>query len=200
MKKASIFALFLIALCGPSQKEIDHKLQEANLLYEEHRLEDAMERYGDVLKDSPHNVPAGLMAGRILYFSHDYAKAQSMFEGILKDDENCIEALYWLARTQSAIPEKKAEAMKNLEHLLRLDRTRMDALLLKGKLHEERNETADALAAYSMITSQEHLIGETYSRLAHMYATVGLDSRRIEATARAAFLAPDLIAKKEKAQ
>ncbi|MCE9598396.1 MAG: tetratricopeptide repeat protein [Spirochaetia bacterium] len=194
--------LIMVALCscGPTREETAKKFQDANRLYEAHDLEGARKLYGEILDSDYDHTPARIMIARIYYFNRNFEQAHKELENAIDRNPSSIDALFWLARVQSVMPEKKEEALRTLANLLENDGGHIDALLLKASLHEEKKQTHEAIAAYRAVTEREESIARAHARLGMIYGSVGLDSMRKISLTKAALLAPGLIQKTSEAE
>ncbi|MCE9598405.1 MAG: hypothetical protein K8S54_10595 [Spirochaetia bacterium] len=199
MKKRSIYfamAVLAISSCGSNKTEVEKKFAEANKLFEGQNTPQALKLYREIVETDPQHTGAQVMVGRILYYDRKFVEAEKLLAQTTSKHSDSIDALFWLARVQSVIPGKKEEAMKNLETLLQRDGSRVDALVLKGMLHEEKKEVSQAIVAYRAATQTEQEIGQAYFRLASIYSAAGLDDMKRKALVRAALLAPELVTRK----
>ncbi|MBL8021331.1 MAG: tetratricopeptide repeat protein [Leptospirales bacterium] len=197
LRKLQLLGLLVIAAsCGGKKAELDKKFAEANRLFETQNTPQALKLYQEITDADSDHTGAHVMIGRILYYDRKFGEAEKVLAETVSRQPESVDAIFWLARVQSVIPAKKEEAMKNLEILLQRDGSRVDALVLKGMLHEEKKEVSQAIVAYRAATQHEQDIGQAYFRLASIYSTAGLEDMKRKALVRAALLAPELVTQK----
>lgn len=136
------------------------------------------------------------MLGKIQFYDRDFSGAEKTFEEALSKNSSSIDALFWMAKAQNAMPARKNEARKNLDLVLARDSRHVEALVMRGILDEEENEIAKAMAAYRAATVEETKIAEAYARLAAIYGKADLSEMKRKALARAAILDPDFVPRK----
>jgi len=185
-----------LCVCGPGHEEIGKKFAEANKQFEARNTDQAFKLYQEVLDADSKHTGARVMTARIYYYNRKFKEANEVLEKAVDANPQSIDALFWLARVQSVIPEKKDEALKNLDLLLERDGTRVDALVLKGMLHEEKKDLAKAIASYTAASQEESELAQAYIRLAAIYGSAGLEDMKRKALMRAAFLGPELLKQK----
>lgn len=188
--------LILAVSCGGKKADLDKKFAEANRLFEAQNTPQALKLYQEIAEADKEHTGAQVMIGRIFYYDRKFGEAEKVLAQTVSRQSESIDALFWLARVQSVIPARKEEAMKNLEILLQRDGSRVDALVLKGMLHEEKKEVSQAIVAYRAATQTEQEVGQAYFRLANIYNAAGLDDMKRKALVRAALLAPELVTRK----
>lgn len=197
MARKVLYLLILACSCGPSRADLDAKFAEANKLFGDQSGPKALKLYQEIVDADSKYISARIMMARIYYYERKFADAESTLKKAVDAQPENIDALFWLARVQSVVPDKKEEAMKNLELLLQRDGSRVDALVLKGMLHEEKKEISQAIVAYRAATQSESDIGQAHLRLANIYGAAGMEDMKRNALVRAALLAPGLIAQKK---
>lgn len=178
--------LLLAILDCSNETTAAEKGREAAAAFEARNFTLAASLARESLNASP-TVQVRFVLAKSLLFGGDRAGALHEFERLVSDEPGNIRALYWLAEAQAGAKNQE-EALRTLGELLRLDPDHIDSWLLKGAIHESRQEHGDALKAYQNAVRQERALARAFSRLASFYRRANLGPKALQIEQKAQLL------------
>lgn len=121
---AGYWLLLLQPITGEAQTDVsgNDKLQQADALYQQGKLEEAAALYAEVLKANPNAWMAGMHLGNIAYKKGDYEKAASQYQAMLQkagSDARAKAMLYNNAGLAQAHHKQLKEAVGSFKQALK---------------------------------------------------------------------------------
>lgn len=144
----------------------------------------------------PEYPGALLLLGRIRSRQNQFDLAEDHFIAAVNQDPANLDARYWLAETIARDESRSDEALIVLNDLLAKGGGHAPALLLKGLIHEKRDELPEAFETYRRAEREANTLAVIFDRLGDLYTRAKLPEKAEPEYRRARVLAgenhPDL--------
>lgn len=172
-----------VAGCGPDASNIAEKYAQASRDFGEQKTGAARSAIDEILDLDPTHTNARILRGRIAYYDKKYDEAEIDFREAWIQDSSSIDALLWLARSQSLRTDESGEsvpktgpvaAIASLELLVEKDPGNTAAWYLLGTLYEGQGQIDRAIAAYRYGLVAGQNLGLIHVRLAELYGEADL--------------------------
>ncbi len=176
------------AACGPDDAEQHERFAEAQQAFARQELDQSLALVNELLDLAPGHTNARVLRGRIANYQKDYSAAIRDFAQAADDDAANTDALLWLARAQSLIPDGEVSggfaggpnaARATREGLVVSNSGNPAAWFLLGTLYERQAEpqldAAIAAYRYGLVAGQN--VQDIHLRLAEIYLAAELPDR-----------------------
>lgn len=170
-----IFAalLGLVSACSGSGSELDAKYEDALQSYSRHEVGESLRLLKEIYEEDPSYPNVALMFAKLQYFQQNYDQAEEILRRAVASDGS-VNASLWLAKVLQTREAGREEALEIVNEIVEGDSGNPEAWYLKGRLHEELDQTPEALAAYRYVIAEGRKIALAHLQLAAHYGRAGL--------------------------
>ena len=143
------------------------------------KLKKAKELLDSILEKNPNFDNAYVMIGKIQYYDHEFTRAENSFSTAYELNDYNLEALFWRAKTRSIQnnEQKTRDALVDLNKVLEMNNTHIEAWYLKGLIHEKHKEINKAIHAYKNAISIGQKLSLVHLQLGMLYHKAELPTK-----------------------